>query len=213
MTSGVREILFRFFAAAAALMLTLRPVSAEPSIWQLCANQNHAYTFDQQIGGCTSVIETHHENQMNLSVAYENRGIAYLNKKDYENALSDLSEAIRLNPNSAKALNERCWTSGLVSHDLAGALADCNEALRLLPNNPNFLNSRGLVQLKLGTFDRAIADYGSAVAQNPKDAGSLYGRGVAKLKSGNTADGNADITAAKAIRPDIAEVYSGYGVK
>ena len=67
--------------------------------------------------------------------------------------------------------------------------------------------------MKLGTFDRAIADYGSAVAQNPKDAGSLYGRGVAKLKSGNTADGNADITAAKAIRPDIAEVYSGYGVK
>ena len=72
------------------------------------------------------------------------------------------------------------------------------------------LNNRGLVQLKLGAFDRAKADYEAAVAQNANDANSLYGRGIAKLKRGNTARGEADIAAAKALKADIANDYAGY---
>ena len=100
----------------------------------------------------------------------------------------------------------------MVGSDLQAALADCNESLRLKPDDANTLNSRGLVQLKLGAYDRAIADYSAAIAQNAKDAGSLYARGIAKLKSGDTDAGNADIAAAKAIKSDVPEEYAGYGV-
>jgi len=93
-----------------------------------------------------------------------------------------------------------------------GALADCNESLRLRPDDADTLNSRGLVQLKLGAYERAIADYSAAIAQNATDAGSFYCRGVAKLKSGDTDGGNADIAASKVLRPDIASVYARYGV-
>ena len=55
------------------------------------------------------------------------------------------------------------------------------------PDEANVFNTRGLVQLKLGAFDRAIADYGTAVEKNSKDADSVYGRGVAKLRSGDKA--------------------------
>jgi tetratricopeptide (TPR) repeat protein len=95
---------------------------------------------------------------------------------------------------------------------LPAALTDCDEALRLDPGNAIYFNTRGLVQLKLGTFDRAIADYGASIAKR-QDANSLYGRGVAKLKSGDKAGGEADIAAAKAIEADIGQVYAGYGVK
>jgi Flp pilus assembly protein TadD len=81
-----------------------------------------------------------------------------------------------------------------------------------MPNATYILNSRGLVQLKLGTFDGAIADYSAAVAQDAKDADSLYGRGMAKLKKGDTASGNADLAAAKAIQPDIDKAFAGHGV-
>ena len=84
--------------------------------------------------------------------------------------------------------------------------------LRLKPNDANVLNSRGLVQFKIGAFDKAIADYTAAIVQNANDGASLYGRGMAKLKLGDSS-GNADIVAAKAIRPDIAGVYAGYGIK
>ena len=124
-----------------------------------------------------------------------------------------MDQAIRIDPKFAAAYNTRCWVRAVIGRDLAQALADCNESLRLRPDDANVINSRGLVQFKLGAFDRAIADYGAAIARNAKSAGSFYGRGVAKLRSGDIAGGDADIAAAKAIRADIATVYAGYGVK
>jgi len=144
--------------------------------------------------------------------AYGGRGYAYEAKKDYDNAIADFTEAIQKTGPVSVYFDSRCWVRAVAGRDLARALDDCNQALSFSPGDGATLKSRGLVQLKLGAFDRAIADYSAAIAKNDKDAGSLYGRGVAKLKSGDTDGGNADIAAAKAIRPDIAEVYAGYGV-
>jgi tetratricopeptide (TPR) repeat protein len=135
----------------------------------------------------------------------------YGRKKDYDRAIADYSEVIRLSPN-ADAFNGRCWARAVAARDLTQALADCNESLRLRPDNSHVLNSRGLVQFKLGAFDRAIADYSASIGKEPRDAGSLYARGIAKLRNGDTAGGNADITEAMAIRANIAEMYAGYGV-
>jgi tetratricopeptide (TPR) repeat protein len=157
------------------------------------------------------------------AAAYRNRGLGYDNKGDRERAIADFDQAIRIDPKLADAYSGRCWVRAVVGRDLAGALADCNESLRLRPDEADVLNSRGLVQLKLGAFDRAVADYGAAIAKNAKDADSphgrivaadsLYGRGVAKLRSGDRAGGEADMAAAKAIKGDMATVYAGYGVK
>lgn len=137
----------------------------------------------------------------------------YESQKDYDRAITDLGEAIRLDPSNAAYYNSRCWDRALADRDLPQALDDCNRSLQLQPNAANVFNSRGLVQLKLGAFDAAVADYGAAVTRNAKDADSLYGRGAAKLKRGDSAGGNADVIAARAISPNIAEVYAGYGVK
>jgi len=51
------------------------------------------------------------------------------------------------------------------------------------------------------------------VKRNEKMASALYGRGVVRLKQGDVANGEADIAAAKALKADIAEEYSGYGVR
>jgi len=147
------------------------------------------------------------------AVVYRNRGKAYDAKGDHDRAIADLDQAIRIDPKFADAYNTRCWVRAVIGRDLAQALADCNESLRLRPDDANMINSRGLVQFKLGAFDRAIADYSAAIAGNAKSAGSFYGRGVAKLRNGDTAGGDADIATAKAIRADIATVYAGYGVK
>jgi tetratricopeptide (TPR) repeat protein len=175
-------------------------------------NRGNAYKvkgdYDRAIEDYSEAIRLDPED----ALAYFKRGNAYEAKKDYGRAIVDFTEAIQLNPSNANTFNSRCWNRALADRDLQGALADCNESLRLQPNDANTLNSRGLVQLKLGAYERAIADYSAAIAQNAKDAGSFYCRGVAKLKSGDTDGGNADIAASKAIRPDIANVYARYGV-
>lgn len=134
-------------------------------------------------------------------------------RHQWDLAIQGYTRVIQLAPESPMGYNGRCYNRALAGKELTQALSDCNEALRLDPNFSNALNSRGLLQLKLGAFDRAIADYDAALKQNTKDADSLYGRGIARLKSGDAAGGNADVTAAKAIQADIAEVYVGYGVK
>lgn len=143
---------------------------------------------------------------------YEERGNLWSDKGDHDHAIVDFSDGIQRTP-SASLYNERCWERAVADRDLQQGLADCNESLRLHPDDPNVLNSRGLVQFKLGAFDRAIADYDAAIALNPKDANSLYARGVAKLKSGNANGGNVDVAAATAITANVAQASAGYGIK
>ncbi|WP_072818121.1 tetratricopeptide repeat protein [Bradyrhizobium erythrophlei] len=140
--------------------------------------------------------------------ALHNRGRSYEIRNNYDAAIADFGDVIRIDPTNASVRNERCWLRAITGHDLQEALLDCDESLRLNPDG-HALNSRGLVQLKLGAFDRAITDYDAAIIFNGNDADSLYGRGVAKLKLGDTA---ADIAAAKAVKADIADVYSSYGI-
>jgi tetratricopeptide (TPR) repeat protein len=173
-----------------------------------CNEYKNKGEYDRAIVDCSEAIRL----DPKYANAYYDRGRVYEAKKDYGPAVADFTEAIKLDPNFAAAFNLRCWVRALAGSGLQEALADCNESLRLRPNDVDTLNSRGLVQLKLGNYDRAIADYGAAIAKREKDANSLYGRGVAKLKNGDTDGGNADIAAAKVIKPDIAEVYIGYGV-
>jgi tetratricopeptide (TPR) repeat protein len=236
-----------FLIAVVAGLMPLSPAAhAQPSPqWQSCTGRA-GVDWDQQIRSCSTLIESGRETPPRLADAYDNRGIAYANKRDYdraiadfnetirldpkyaaaysnrgnayndkgdhERAIPDLNEAIRLDPKDAAAYNNRCWARFLMGRDLDQALADCTESLRLFPN-ADTINTRGVVQFKLGAFDRAIADLSAAIAMNPKDAGSLYARGLAKLRSGDTAGGEADIAAAKAIKEDIATVYASYGVK
>jgi tetratricopeptide (TPR) repeat protein len=77
-----------------------------------------------------------------LALTFRNRGVAYANKGDYDRALADFNEAIRLDPKSARAFGNR---GVLYVHkgDYNKALADFNEAIRLDPNNALAFCNRG----------------------------------------------------------------------
>jgi regulator of sirC expression with transglutaminase-like and TPR domain len=52
--------------------------------------------YERTIADCTRTI----------AKAYEKRGIAYFNMKDYEHAIDDLTRAMELCPNNSFSLNE-----------------------------------------------------------------------------------------------------------
>ena len=56
---------------------------------------------DQSISACARVIADGAETAANRAAAYKNRGNAYYNKKDYDGAIADYNDAIRLDPNQA----------------------------------------------------------------------------------------------------------------
>jgi tetratricopeptide (TPR) repeat protein len=169
-------------------------------------------TPDQQIIGCTASIQSGKYANDKLAIAFNNRGLAYSYKKDYQKALADFNQAIRLNPNYANALNQRCWQLTVLAQPQA-ALADCTKSLGLKPNDADFYDTRGFAYLKMSDFVRAVADFNSALKLDPKMASSLYGRGLAKLKMGDMNGGNADIAAAKSIKLDVTDDVAEYGVQ
>ena len=70
-----------------------------------------------------------------LKTAYDDRGFAWRQKSEYDKAIDDCNEAIRLDPKFASAFNNRGWAwERKENHDKA--IADFGEAIRLDPKPP-----------------------------------------------------------------------------
>ena len=63
--------------------------------------------FGREDTGCTALIDRSSASNDDLFTAFNNRGAAYRKKGAIGRAISDLNEAIRLNPKSAGAFNNR----------------------------------------------------------------------------------------------------------
>lgn len=89
-------------------------------------------------------------NQSNRSPeAYNNSGCAHARKGDYEKAIVNFNQAIRLNPKLVEAYHNRGFTYGRRG-DYQQAIVDYDKAIELNPNFANAYNHRGLTHYYLG---------------------------------------------------------------
>ena len=91
-----------------------------------------------------------------------NRGNALADKKEYERAIADFTEAIRLDPKNAYAYNSRADTLR-ESGKAAQGLPDAEKALQLDSGNADFWDTRAQIFQALGRRQEAIADYKRAL--------------------------------------------------
>jgi tetratricopeptide (TPR) repeat protein len=203
--------------ASARVLATALLVAATP-LWPTIAAAQSAEEWncrgdtrdlDAQIEGCTRAINSGKYRGKDLAWAYTNRGSVYDYQKDFDRAIADLTEAIRLDPNAVVGYQDRA-ASYRNRGQYTLALDDLNKALRLAPNDARTLMSRGVIYFKLNAVARALVDFDASLKIDPKFAPALYGRGVAKLKEGDTDGGHADIDAAKAIQSTIDQVFEIY---
>ena len=105
-------------------------------------------------------------------------GNSWSAKKEYDKAIQDFDEAIRLDPKNARAFNNRgsAW-SGKQEYDKA--IQDFDEAIRLDHRYALAFYNRGVAWIGKQEYDKAIRDYDEAIRLNPKYAPAFYNRGVA----------------------------------
>ncbi|MCX5808970.1 MAG: tetratricopeptide repeat protein [Proteobacteria bacterium] len=143
--------------------------------------------------------------------AYNNRGIAYNNLGQYQQAVEDFSTAIRLKPDDADVYSNR----GIAYNNLGQhrqTIQDCNQAIRLKPDCANAYVSRGRAYAELGQHQKAIEDCNQAIRLKPDYANAYGNRGAAYAELGQHQKAIEDFNEAIRLKPNFAEAYSNRGM-
>ena len=168
-------------------------------------------TPDQQIAGCTGLIESGRGNQNGLSVAFYNRGNGYAAKGDFDNAIGNYDEAIKLNPGMAVAFSNR-GNAYKEKEQYERALADYDVAIGFNPNNPIALHNRCWTRFMVGQLSEALSDCNESLRARPDSPSTLSDRGLIHLKMDALDKAIADFDAALDKNPKIASALYGRGL-
>ena len=105
------------------------------------------------------------------SAGHNDRGIAYLLKGQFPEALTDFNDAVRLDAKNGDAWNNRAWTYFKTSRPKE-ALADADKAVSLIGSKGYVWDTRGHIQEALGERKAAEADFVKALSLEPELASS-----------------------------------------
>lgn len=140
------------------------------------------------------------------------KGLAWREKKEYDKAIAEFSEAIRILPDNATAYLVRggAYHSKKVYDK---AIADFNEAIRLDPKNGHAYGSRGIAWNRKKEHDKAIADYGEAIRLSSESGSKAFhvtNRAMAWSDKKEYAKALADYTEARKLDPKYAMALNGF---
>jgi tetratricopeptide (TPR) repeat protein len=107
--------------------------------------------------------------------AYNSRGLAYYEKKDFARALNDFEKALKIDPR-----NPGIYVNlGILYFDLgddAGALANYNRAIQIDARCADAYNNRGNVYGRSGKYLKALDDYNRALSIKLNDRAARLNR-------------------------------------
>ncbi|MFM9940269.1 MAG: tetratricopeptide repeat protein [Hyphomicrobiaceae bacterium] len=108
------------------------------------------------------IIESGTATPAEKAQAYAMRALALSIKGQYDAAIRDYDESIRLAPDFAVALNNRAWAYFKSGRGIRG-LPDVERSLQLNPLSEHTWDTRAHIRQTMGQFDGAFADYERAV--------------------------------------------------
>lgn len=193
-------------AAAAAQELKVQNLEKHT---ELC-NRVADVSLDERIASCSAVIEASAQTPRTRAIALNNRGNAYYRKSDYDRAIADYDQSIKVLPGYARALNNR----GLAFQkkgDLVRALDDFDQSIRFDPKSaPAFVNRAEAFRRK-GDYRRASNDYSAALTLLPTLEGVRNARCWVRAIMGELTAALADCNEALRVNPDAA-TYDSRGL-
>ena len=130
-----------------------------------------------------------------LHYSYAERGSLRMKTRNLTGALTDYSEAIRLNPTEVDYWLNR----GIIkeqSNDIKGALLDYKKVLELKPDYEKGWLNHGNASLKLNRLSDAIEDYTIAITYYPEYGLAFYNRALTYHRMGKKELACKDLTSA-----------------
>ncbi len=162
--------------------------------------------WDELISECTEIIRLETDETIKALI-YNYRGYAYNEKGEYDLAIADYTESIKLKP-SASAYSNR-GSAYNWKGDYDSAIKDCTESIKLKPNYSAYSN-RGCAYTGKGDYDSAIKDCTESIKLKP-NAPAYSNRGSAYNGKGDYDSAIKDFNEAINLEPENASFYNNRG--
>ena len=182
------------------------PVSAQAAA--ACMNERKSAKPDVAIKSCDAVID---ETLKNLANGYYFRGVAKADKNDFDGAIGDYTQALKVDPQDHDYLNSRAQAYE-AKNDFDKALADYNQSLKVNPKSIYAYNNRGAAYQRKGDYARAAADYGEVTKLQPNNIDAWSARcWVRAMSPGQAQQALSDCDQALKIKADVPDVLDTRG--
>ena len=149
------------------------------------------------IAACTKEIESGRFKGHALAIRYNNRGVLWGAQHEYDRALTDYGDAVRVDPKYADAYYNRCVAYNRKQF-YDSAVAACSDAIKLGPDKnalnatgdarlsperskSDYFTQRGIAYHGKQDFERAIADYDEAIRLDPNNTAASNNRARAAV--------------------------------
>ncbi|MDR2101993.1 MAG: tetratricopeptide repeat protein [Treponema sp.] len=153
--------------------------SGSDSIDDLLLNALYAHNkgqFLEAIGFYSRILEMRPEDAI-CSLIYKHRGMANFARSQYEEAIEDFTQSIRLDPSSYKSAYYR-GVVRTVLRRYTGAIEDFTQSLTINPYQSFCLYRRGQAYYHLEDYPAALADCEAALALEPESESTLKFREI-----------------------------------
>lgn len=188
--------------AALALFVVAAPALADVQWYvfdlrrQQCYNSANSFSPEQSIRGCSDIISMRTVTGDGRAQAYKLRGDRYRELRDYERALADYDQVIRMRGDHPGAYYRRSEVY-LAQGQYELALADANRVIEAAGDTPGGYRVRCEIRLAQNLeLDAARQDCNRALEINTIDTAALAARGMLNLRTGADQEAWSDFDAA-----------------
>ena len=138
-----------------------------------------------------------------IEVLY-NRGRAYQELNQEENAIADFEKVLKLNPDHVQA-HLSMGNIEFKNGDYENALFQFNKVVKKFNQNSDAVMYRGKANFRLGNVNEALTDYGDAIRLNPDNGQAYLYRGIIYVQTKRKKSGCADFIKAQSLKVPDAE--------
>lgn len=126
-------------------------------------------SIKEVLDACAAFIISGSADKDRIVAAHANRAIGLSATRDFDGAVAEMNEAIRLDPSEANLYLMR-GAAYRATKDFDKAIADVDEAIRLDASRGDFYMLRGMIFGDQGDLDRAITELNQKVKLDPESA-------------------------------------------
>jgi tetratricopeptide (TPR) repeat protein len=144
------------------------------------------------------------------AVAYASRARVWNYRGEFDKAIADCDEALRLDPDCAMAFDRRAQALTAKAR-VDEALADFERAINLTPNYASAYSHRARAWLEKGDFEKALADCDEALNRDPSIYLAHYYRGRVWSRKGATDNAIASYSRALELNPHYVPALNARG--